>query len=395
MERENYDTMTPHEMLAKLKHHEILDDEAIEASAGKKSIALTASQASGSSHCNKGSCKHESNDSDEDLDDEQALLVRNYKYLRIKKDKMRRNGGKPYKKRFCYECGDIDHFAADCPNKEKKSRYNKKGDKKHKNKKKGEAHLGQEWQSDDDSEDDNDNGNEKKSVAAIAIHETSSSTKSFTNDASSTSLFTNTSSSSRLFANLSDDNLDTPTCLMAKGDKVSSDSPTPYSNKCESDDEDDEQYATNLIKRFGKDATTKILNLMYTIDKRESCIESQGELLLEEREKNQGLEACLSKEKEKVEKLRVELSLAKDSYERLSKEHSSLNDSLASLKSDYSLVQDSLTSLKDKHHELELNYDTLLKSTSTLSKNSKASTSEGCEKCYNVDINACALTLLS
>jgi predicted nucleic acid-binding Zn-ribbon protein len=117
-------------------------------------------------------------------------------------------------------------------------------------------------------------------------------------------------------------------------------------------------------------------------------------LLLEEREKNQGLEACLSKEKEKVEKLRVELSLAKDSYEHLSKEHSSLNDSLASLKSDYSLVQDSLTSLKDKHHELELNYDTLWKSTSTLSKDSKASTSEGCEKCYNVDINACASNLV-
>jgi hypothetical protein len=50
--------------------------------------------------------------------------------------------------------------------------------------------------------------------------------------------------------------------------------------------------------------------------------------------------------------------------------------------------------LKDKHHELELNYDTLLKSTSTLSKNSKASTSEGCEKCYNVDINACASNLV-
>jgi len=64
---------------------------------------------------------------DDDLDEEQAMLVGNYKnYLRTKKFKMRRYGGnKPYRKRFCYECVDIGHLAADCPNKGKKSRYNK------------------------------------------------------------------------------------------------------------------------------------------------------------------------------------------------------------------------------------------------------------------------------
>jgi hypothetical protein len=136
----------------------------------------------------------------------------------MKKEKMMRYGGnKPYKKRFCYECGDTGHLAADCPNKVKKSRYNKQDDKKYKDKKRGEAHLDQEWQSNSDSDDDNDN--EKKSVAAIAIQETSSSTKVFTDNASSTSLFTNTSLSPRLFANLSDDDYDAPTCLMALGDK--------------------------------------------------------------------------------------------------------------------------------------------------------------------------------
>ena len=43
MERDNYDTMTPHEMLAKLKHHEVLEDEAKEAMGQKKSVALKAS----------------------------------------------------------------------------------------------------------------------------------------------------------------------------------------------------------------------------------------------------------------------------------------------------------------------------------------------------------------
>jgi hypothetical protein len=110
-------------MLAKLMHHEVLDDEAKEASVLKKSIALTVSHGSESSHYQKGCCEHRhNNDDDDDLDEEQALLVGNYKkYLRMKKEKMMRYGGnKPYKKRFCYECGDTGHLVADCPKKGKK-----------------------------------------------------------------------------------------------------------------------------------------------------------------------------------------------------------------------------------------------------------------------------------
>jgi predicted nuclease with TOPRIM domain len=180
---------------------------------------------------------------------------------------------------------------------------------------------------------------------------------------------------------------------MAKGDKVQTDSSPQTTSDYDSDNEDDENYANNLIKKYGKAAATKILKLIYANDKLESCIESQGELLLEEREKNQGLEVCLSKEKERVEKLGVELSLVKDSNERLTKEHSSLNGSLASLKNDHSLAQESLTSLTTKYHELELNYEKLWSSTSTASKDSKASTSKSCERCINVDINACLTNL--
>jgi hypothetical protein len=88
MERDNYTTMTPQEMLAKLMHHEVLDDEAKEASVLKKSIALTTSHGNESSHCHKGCCEHRHNNDDNDLDEEQALLVKNYtKYLRMKKEK--------------------------------------------------------------------------------------------------------------------------------------------------------------------------------------------------------------------------------------------------------------------------------------------------------------------
>jgi len=140
-------------------------------------------------------------------------------------------------------------------------------------------------------------------MAALAIQEASSSTNIFSNNASSTSLFTHTSSSCGLFANLSYDDHETPTCLMVRGDKVQFDSSTHTTSEYDSDDEDDENYASNLIKKYGKAVATKILKLIYAKDKLESCIESQGELLLEEREKNQGLEACLTKEKERGENL--------------------------------------------------------------------------------------------
>ena len=62
MEKDNYHTITPQEMLAKLIHHEVLDDEVKEAVNQRKSIALMASHGSESSHCNKGCCEHKHND---------------------------------------------------------------------------------------------------------------------------------------------------------------------------------------------------------------------------------------------------------------------------------------------------------------------------------------------
>jgi 3-deoxy-D-manno-octulosonate 8-phosphate phosphatase KdsC-like HAD superfamily phosphatase len=84
---------------------------------------------------------------------------------------------------------------------------------------------------------------------------------------------------------------------MRKGEKVPHNSST---------------HSNNMIKKFGKSADSQIIKLIHKLEKREACIESQGELLLAEREKNLGLEACLSKKREEVEKLNIELSLAKD-----------------------------------------------------------------------------------
>ena len=138
-----------------------------------------------------------------------------------------------FKKRFCYGCGQIGHFIADCPN-EKKHKHDKDKDKKNKGKKRGEAHLGEEWESNDS--DSSDDEKKKKGATNIVIHHSSSPTMIFLDSTSSPKLFPNLSSSPRLFSNLIDNDYYTPTCLMAKGEKVH-DTTNPSSDEYDSCDE--------------------------------------------------------------------------------------------------------------------------------------------------------------
>ena len=99
----------------------------------------------------------------------------------------------------------------------------------------------------------------------------------------------------------------------------------------------------------------------------------------------------------KVEKLTVELSLANDTIGKLTKEHSSVNDTIASLKNEKSITQKSLISLEQKYCNLELNYSTLWASTSTSPKATKDSnipTSNGCKRCYKIDVDAYSTNLV-
>jgi hypothetical protein len=111
--------------------------------------------------------------------------------------------GRKGKKRACNECGKSGHFIADCRDKKdqegkeeyKKDKYNK-GEKSkvhYKKKKCGQAHIGEEWNSDEES------SSSGEGVASVAIHQSTSTP--------------------RLFTNLTDD-IDTPTCLMAKVEKA-------------------------------------------------------------------------------------------------------------------------------------------------------------------------------
>jgi hypothetical protein len=116
MERPDYNDMTPQEVLAKLKHHECLDQDAINAHSQNsnamgynKSAALQATHVHNGNGCcqEKKKEKDDSSSEEEDSDKEVAMLVRNFEKFINKKSNRRSYGngkGKP-RKRFCYGCG--------------------------------------------------------------------------------------------------------------------------------------------------------------------------------------------------------------------------------------------------------------------------------------------------
>ena len=119
-------------------------------------------------------------------------------------------------------------------------------------------------------------------------------------------------------------------------------------------------------------------------------------MLILEKERNLVLEESFAKEKDKVEKLATDLSLANNSNVRMSKDHTLANDSLASLKNAHSELQERHSRLQDIYKNLKVNYSTFWEKTKSASKatlDSNASTSKGCLKYHNHDINTCVTNL--
>jgi hypothetical protein len=152
-----------------------------------------------------------------------------------------------------------------------------------------------------------------------------------------------------------------------------------------------------MIKEFGKKGFKEIKNLMEKLEKNKECLNRQEDFLILEKERNFTLEKTLAEEKVKVEKLAIDLSLANDSKERMSKETTLINESLASLKATHSELQESLSCLTTKYKGLEVSNNAIWESTKTNSKatlDSNVSTSEGCSKCYKIDMQACITNLV-
>jgi hypothetical protein len=153
MKSPGYDEMTPQEVLLKLKHHECLDEDAIDAHnqnpnamGYNKSASLKATQqheGQDSSQEKKKKVKDDSSSKEEDSDAKVAFVIRNLRKFMKKKSNCKTygDGKKRYKKRFCYGCGQTSHFIADCPDEKKKHKHDKDENKKNKGKKRGELIL--------------------------------------------------------------------------------------------------------------------------------------------------------------------------------------------------------------------------------------------------------------
>jgi hypothetical protein len=101
-------------------------------------------------------------------------------------------------------------------------------------------------------------------------------------------------------------------------------------------------------------------------------------LLVQERKSNSELKKLLALEKDKNEKL----------YQELAKR----NETTTSLKSSIGALKETHDALQETHKDIEVQFDVLLSSFSSTPSShldrAKATTSNGCDRSYNVDINA-------
>jgi hypothetical protein len=116
---------------------------------------------------------------------------------------------------------------------------------------------------------------------------------------------------------------------------------------------------------------------MKQIGARDELLEQQEELLVQERKISEELKKLLALEKGKVEKLDQELAQSKDTT--------------CSLKSSIGALQGQYDVLLKTNQDLEVQFNALwsrYSKTSSDPEAPQASTSKGCKRCYNIDINA-------
>jgi predicted RNase H-like nuclease (RuvC/YqgF family) len=158
---------------------------------------------------------------------------------------------------------------------------------------------------------------------------------------------------------------------MAKESKHKLKTKALSSRKYVSSDDDDSNDDTPFPNGINEKGIIK--RLEKELVARNQLLEDQKDLLEQERKSICELNKLLSLEKVKNE----ELAQAKET--------------ISSLKGSIAALQDSCDVLKKTHKYLKVQFDALWTSTSKPSstpETTKASTSNGCERCYNIDIDA-------
>jgi hypothetical protein len=364
--------MTSDDVLGRIINHEMYIEEANHiknlykgvTTTKKQDIALKASNKSKKKQMVIEISSEEEEEEDEEKEyheDEMTLFIKKFnKFISKRRPFKGDRKEKTMSKKVCYNYGKNGHFIAQCPYERKDEDNDKKRkiDKSYKKDKKitkkklyGQALVGQEWNSSDESSE-----SESNDLATIVIKGKSSSSKS-------------------LFSNLPK-----YTCLMTKEGKkkvkTNAHSSPMYVTSDEdtlSSDDDD----ASLLSEHCKNSNAMIKGLMKQVGVRDELLEQQEELLVQEKKSNEELKNLLALKKSKVEKLNQELAQSKET--------------ICSLRSLIGTLQGQHDVLQNIHQHLEVQFIALWLSTSNTSsdpKAPKASTSKGCERCYNLVINA-------
>jgi hypothetical protein len=259
--------------------------------------------------------------------EEMALIIKSFCQI------LKQRKGKDYKprsKKVCYKCGKSDHFIAKCPLSSDSDRDNdKKGKRREKKryhkKKGGDAHVFQEWDSDESSTDSSSD----EDAANIAV------TKGL------------------LFPNVGHK------CLMAKDGKkkkVKSKSSTKYESSS-----DDEDNLRTLFANLNMQQKEKLNELISAIHEKDELLDTQEDFLIKENKKHVKVKNAYALEVEKCEKLTSELSTCHDLIANLRDENAKLI-----AKVDSNVCNDSLVNPKDDNASLIARIDKLNESLASL-----------------------------
>jgi hypothetical protein len=268
------------------------------------------------------------------LDNEKMTLI-----IKCFRQILKQRRGKDYKprsKRVCYKCGKPGHFIAKCSISSDSDRGNdKRGKKKEKKryykKKGGDAHVCQEWDSDESSTDSSD-----EDAANIAVNK------------------------GLLFPNVGHK------CLMAKDDKrkkVKSRASTKYTTSSdEGSSSEDEDNLLILFANLNMQQKEKLNELIGAIHEKDELLDSQEEFLIKENKRHVKVKNAYAQEVEKCEKLTKELCICHDTISNLRIG----NVSLIAKVEKSNVCNDSIVNLRNENANLIAKIDKLNESISSL-----------------------------